>query len=57
MGDFAEGNVVFELGDVVSKWKVLCDGSGGEPCNSFVLDVDVDEQCFEVSLEGYPRSE
>ena len=43
MGDFAEGNVVFELGDVVSKWKVLCDGSGGEPCDSFVLDINVDK--------------
>ena len=31
MGDFAEGDVVFELGDVVSKWEALCDGSGGEP--------------------------
>ena len=57
MGDFAEGNMVLELRDVVSKWKVLCDGSGGEPCNSFVLDVDVDERRFEVSLEGYPCSE
>ena len=36
MGDFAEGDVVFKLGDVVSKWKVLCDGSGGEPCNSLM---------------------
>ena len=43
MSDFAEGNMVFELGDVVSKWEVLCDGSGGEPCNGFVLDVNVDE--------------
>ena len=43
MGDFAEGDMVFKLGDVVSKWKVLCDGSGGEPCNGFVLDVNVDE--------------
>ena len=43
MGDFAEGDVVFELGDVVSKREVLCDGSGGEPCDSFVLDVNVDK--------------
>ena len=43
MGDFAEGDVVFKLGDVVSKWKVLGDGSGGEPCNGFVLDINVDE--------------
>ena len=35
--------MVLELGDVVSKRKVLCDRSGGEPCNSFVLDVNVDE--------------
>ena len=39
MGDFTEGNVVFELGDVISKWEVLCDGSGGEPCNGFVFDI------------------
>ena len=43
MGDFAEGDMVFELGDVVSKWKVPCDGSGGEPCDSFILDVNVDK--------------
>ena len=43
MGDFAEGDVVFELRDVVSKWKVLCDGSGGKPCNSFILDINVDK--------------
>ena len=43
MGDFAEGDVVFELGDVVSKWKVLCDRSGGEPHDSFVLDINVDK--------------
>ena len=43
MGDFAEGNVVFELGDVVSKGKVLCDRSGGEPHNGFIFDVDVDK--------------
>ena len=48
MGDFTEGNVVFKLGDVVSKWEILCDGSGSEPCNSFVLDVNVNERCFEV---------
>ena len=43
MGDFAQGDMVFELGDVVSEWKILCDGSGGEPCDGFILDVDVDE--------------
>ena len=43
VGDFAEGDVVFELGDVISEWEVLCDRSGGEPCNSFVLDVNVDK--------------
>ena len=57
MGDFAEGDVVLELGDVISKWEVLCDGSGGEPCNSFILDIDVDEQCFQVGVEGGPGSE
>ena len=55
MGDFAEGDVVFELGDVVSKQKVLGDGSGGEPCNSFVLDVNVDESHFEVIIKGGPH--
>ena len=25
MGDFAEGDVVFELGDIISLWEVLCD--------------------------------
>ena len=25
MGDFAEGDVVFKLGDVISQWEVLCD--------------------------------
>ena len=43
MSDFSESDVVLELGDVISKWEVLCDGSGGEPCDSFVLDVDMDE--------------
>ena len=43
MGDFAEGDVVFELGDVISKWEVLGDRDGGEPYNGFVLDVNVDE--------------
>ena len=43
VGDFTEGDVVFELGDVVSKWKVLCDGGGGEPCNGFIFNIDVDE--------------
>ena len=43
MGDFTEGDVVSELGDVVSKWKVFCDGSGGKPCDSFVLDINVDK--------------
>ena len=57
MDDFAEGDMVFELGDVVSKWKVLGDGSGGEPSDGFILDVNVDERCFEVSLEGCPCSE
>ena len=57
MGDFTEGDVVFELGDVVSKWETLSDGSGGEPCNSFIFDVDVNEQRFEVGLEGCPSSE
>ena len=57
MGYFAEGDVVFELGDVISEWEVLCNGSGDEPCNGFILDINVDERCFEVSLEGSPRSE
>ena len=52
MGDFAEGDVVFELGDVVSKWEVLCDRGGGEPCNGFIFDINVDERCFEVIVEG-----
>ena len=56
MGDFAEGDMVLELGDVVSEWEVLCDGGGGEPCNSFVLDIDVDEQHLEVGVEGSPGS-
>ena len=43
MGDFTEGDVVFELGDVVSKQKVLCDRSGGKSCDSFILDVNVDK--------------
>ena len=43
MGYFAEGNVVFEFGDIVFKWEVLCNGSGGEPCNSFILDIDMDK--------------
>ena len=43
MGDFAEGDMVFELGDVISEWEVFCDGRGGEPCYGFVLDIDVDE--------------
>ena len=43
MGDFTEGDVVFELGDVISKWEVLGDGGGGEPCNGFILDINVNE--------------
>ena len=43
MGNFAKGDVVFELGDIISKWEVLHGGSGGEPCNSFVLDIDMDK--------------
>ena len=43
MGDFAEGDVVFELGDIISEWEVLCDRGGGEPHNSFILDINVDE--------------
>ena len=43
MGDFAEGDVVLKLGDVVSKLEVLHDRSGGEPRNGFVFDVDVDK--------------
>ena len=43
MGNFAEGNMVFERGDIISEWEVLCDRSGGEPCNSFILDIDVDK--------------
>ena len=43
MGDFAESNMVFELGDVISKWEVLCDGSGGEPCDSFIFHINVDK--------------
>ena len=43
MGYFAEGDVVFELGDIISKREVLCNGSGGEPSNGFIPDIDVDE--------------
>ena len=43
MGYFTEGDVVFELGDIIPEWEVFCNGSGGEPCNSFVLDINVDE--------------
>ena len=25
MGDLAKGDVVFELGDIISQWEVLCD--------------------------------
>ena len=43
MGDFAEGDMVLELGDVISKWEVLGDRGGGEPGNSFIFDINVDE--------------
>ena len=43
MGDFTEGDMVFELGDIISQWEVLHDRGGSEPCDGFVLDVDVDE--------------
>ena len=56
MGDFAEGDVVFELGNVIPEWEVLCDRGGGEPSNGFILDIDVDEQCLEVGVEGSPGS-
>ena len=48
--------MVFELGDVIPEWEVFRNGSGGEPCDSFVLDIDMDKRCFEVSLEGNPLS-
>ena len=57
MGDFAEGDMVFELGDIISQWEVLCDRGGGEPCDCFIFDVDVNERCFEVGLESCPSSE
>ena len=43
MGDLTEGNMVLELGDIISEWEVFCNGGGGEPCNSFVLDINVDK--------------
>ena len=43
MGYFTEGDVVFELGDVISEQEVLCNGSGGEPHDSFILDIDMDK--------------
>ena len=44
VGDFTEGDVVFELGDEISEWEVFCDRSGGgEPCNSFIFDINVDQ--------------
>ena len=43
MGDFTKGNMVFKLGDVVSKWEVLCDGGSCEPGNGFILDINVDK--------------
>ena len=57
MGDFTEGNMVFELGYVIPEWEVLCDRGGGEPGDCLVLDIDMDEQCFEVGIEGCPGSE
>ena len=57
MGDFAEGDMVFELGNVISQWEVLCDGGSGEPCNGFMLDINMDKCHFEVSMEGHPGSE
>ena len=56
MGDFTEGDVVFELGNVISKWEVLCDRHGGEPHNSFILDINVNEGCLEICIEGSPCS-
>ena len=56
MGYFAEGDVVFELGDIIPEWEVFRNGSGGELYNSFVLDINMDKRCFEVSLEGNPCS-
>ena len=49
MGDFAGGDVVFELGDVISKWEVLCDKGGCEPCDGLVLDINVDERVLKSS--------
>ena len=53
MGDFAEGNVVFELGDVISKWEVLCDKGGCEPCDGLVLDINVDERVLKWTARVY----
>ena len=43
MGDFIGGNMVFELGDIISKWEVFGDRGGGEPSNSFILDINMDK--------------
>ena len=43
VGDFAEGDMVLELGDIISEWEVLGDRGGGEPSNSFVLDINMDK--------------
>ena len=33
IGDLTEGNVVLELGDIISEWQGFQDCGGGEPCN------------------------
>ena len=57
MGDFTKGNMIFELGDIISEWKVLWDGGSGEPGDSFIFDINVDKWCLKVSAEGSPVSQ
>ena len=43
MGDYAEGDMIFELGYVIPKWKVFCDRGGGEPGDCFIFDINIDK--------------
>ena len=43
MGNFTKGNMVLELRNVITEWEVLGDNSSGEPGNSFILNIDMNE--------------
>ena len=46
VGDFTESYMVFELGNVISEWEVLCNRSSGVPGDGFILNIVATEIYF-----------